>query len=88
MTKNTCKKKRNLLITLQEDEPIANTVPSSVLQMLFTPGHISNKYQDDTLRHQIQVQSYNVDIFRNMHCLDPEDIDKLVSLTGMVIQSS
>ncbi|CAF1148269.1 unnamed protein product [Rotaria sp. Silwood1] len=44
-------------------------------------------YEDDTLPHQIQVQSYNVDIFRNICCHDPEDIDKLVSLTGMVIRS-
>ncbi|CAF2151564.1 unnamed protein product [Rotaria magnacalcarata] len=45
-------------------------------------------YEDDTLPHQIQVRPYNVDMFRNMRCLDPEDIDKLVSLTGMVIRSS
>ncbi|CAF5127197.1 unnamed protein product [Rotaria magnacalcarata] len=45
-------------------------------------------YEDDTLPHQIQVRPYNVDLFKNMRCLDPEDIDKLVSLTGMVIRSS
>ncbi|CAF0916428.1 unnamed protein product [Adineta steineri] len=45
-------------------------------------------YEDDTLPHQIQVRPYNVDMFRNMRCLDPEDIDKLVSLSGMVIRSS
>ncbi|CAF2507269.1 unnamed protein product [Rotaria sp. Silwood2] len=45
-------------------------------------------YEDDTLPHQIQVRPYNVDMFKNMRCLDPEDIDKLVSLMGMVIRSS
>ncbi|CAF4644604.1 unnamed protein product [Rotaria sp. Silwood2] len=45
-------------------------------------------YKDDILPHQIQVRPYNVDMFRNMRCLDPEDIDKLVGFTGMVIQSS
>jgi DNA replication licensing factor MCM4 len=29
-------------------------------------------YEDDTLPHQIQVRPYNVDLFRNMRCLDPE----------------
>ena len=29
-------------------------------------------YEDDTLPHQIQVRPYNVDMFRNMRCLDPE----------------
>lgn len=29
-------------------------------------------YEDDTLPHQIQVRPYNVDMFRNMHCLNPE----------------
>jgi DNA replicative helicase MCM subunit Mcm2 (Cdc46/Mcm family) len=29
-------------------------------------------YKDGTLPHQIQVRPYNVDMFRNMHCLNPE----------------
>ncbi|CAF4534623.1 unnamed protein product [Rotaria sp. Silwood2] len=45
-------------------------------------------YRDDTFPHEIQVRPYNVDMFKNMRCLDPEDIDKLVTLTGMVIGSS
>jgi DNA replication licensing factor MCM4 len=31
-------------------------------------------YEDDTLPHQIQVRPYNVDMFRNMRCLDPEGL--------------
>jgi hypothetical protein len=29
-------------------------------------------YKDDTLSHQIQVRLYNVDMVKNMRCLDPE----------------
>ncbi len=29
-------------------------------------------YKDDTLPQQIQVRPYNVDMFKNMRCLDPE----------------
>jgi len=29
-------------------------------------------YKDDTLPHQIQVRPYNVDMFKNMRCLDPK----------------
>jgi DNA replication licensing factor MCM4 len=31
-------------------------------------------YENDTLPHQIQVRPYNVDMFRNMRCLDPEGL--------------
>ncbi|CAF1604569.1 unnamed protein product [Rotaria sp. Silwood1] len=54
----------------------------AVNELLFTI------YEDNTLPHQIQVRPYNVDMVKNMRCLDPEDVDKLVTLTGMVIGSS
>ncbi|CAF1147471.1 unnamed protein product [Rotaria sp. Silwood1] len=54
----------------------------AVSELLFTI------YEDNTLPHQIQVRPYNVDMVKNMRCLDSEDVDKLVTLTGMVIGSS
>ncbi|GFR96745.1 DNA helicase [Elysia marginata] len=41
-----------------------------------------------TLEHQIQVRPYNADRTKNMRSLNPEDIDQLISINGMVIRTS
>merc|ERR1719357_1336193 len=46
------------------------------------------KYPDHELRHQIQVRPFNADKTANMRSLNPEDIDQLITVTGMVIRAS
>ncbi len=46
------------------------------------------KHPDTMLAHQIQVRPFNADKTRNMRALNPEDIDQLITITGMVIRSS
>uniref|UniRef100_A0A8C8RM54 DNA replication licensing factor MCM4 n=1 Tax=Pelusios castaneus TaxID=367368 RepID=A0A8C8RM54_9SAUR len=45
-------------------------------------------YPDSILEHQIQVRPYNALKTRNMRSLNPEDIDQLITINGMVIRSS
>ena len=40
------------------------------------------------LDHQIQVRPYNAEKTSNMRELNPQDIDQLITITGMVIRSS
>merc|ERR1719297_274052 len=47
-----------------------------------------NKYPDSELPHQIQVRPYNAEKTSNMRELNPQDIDQLITITGMVIRSS
>ncbi|XP_074841906.1 DNA replication licensing factor MCM4 [Carettochelys insculpta] len=47
-----------------------------------------DRYPDSILEHQIQVRPYNALKTRNMRSLNPEDIDQLITLSGMVIRSS
>ncbi|XP_039189639.1 DNA replication licensing factor MCM4 [Crotalus tigris] len=46
------------------------------------------RYPDSILEHQIQVRPYNALKTRNMRSLNPEDIDQLVTISGMVIRTS
>jgi len=46
------------------------------------------RYPDTVLSHQIQVRPFNADKTRNMRALNPEDIDQLITITGMVIRVS
>ena len=46
------------------------------------------KHPDSELRHQIQVRPFNADKTANMRSLNPEDIDQLITVTGMVIRAS
>merc|ERR1719309_1109985 len=46
------------------------------------------RYPDTELEHQIQVRPYNAEKTRSMRNLNPEDIDQLITLQGMVIRSS
>ncbi|XP_070798413.1 DNA replication licensing factor MCM4 [Pituophis catenifer annectens] len=46
------------------------------------------RYPDSILEHQIQVRPYNALKTRNMRSLNPEDIDQLNTISGMVIRTS
>lgn len=46
------------------------------------------KYPAAILEHQIQVRPFNAEKTRNMRALNPEDIDQLISISGMVIRCS
>ncbi|TRY90224.1 hypothetical protein DNTS_005830 [Danionella cerebrum] len=43
---------------------------------------------DSVLEHQIQVRPYSAVKTRNMRTLNPEDIDQLITISGMVIRTS
>merc|ERR1711936_879548 len=46
------------------------------------------RYPDTVLSHQIQVRPFNADKTANMRELNPQDIDQLITITGMVIRAS
>ena len=46
------------------------------------------QFPDAELVHQIQVRPYSAEKTRNMRGLNPEDIDQLITITGMVIRTS
>lgn len=46
------------------------------------------KYPDAQLPHQIQVRPFNSEKTQSMRALNPEDIDQLVTISGMIIRTS
>ncbi|XP_068427083.1 DNA replication licensing factor MCM4 [Clinocottus analis] len=46
------------------------------------------RFPDSNLEYQIQVRPYNALKTRNMRNLNPEDIDQLITISGMVIRTS
>uniref|UniRef100_A0A182ILA0 DNA replication licensing factor MCM4 n=1 Tax=Anopheles atroparvus TaxID=41427 RepID=A0A182ILA0_ANOAO len=46
------------------------------------------RYPGAILEHQIQVRPFNADKTRNMRALNPEDIDQIITISGMVIRTS
>lgn len=46
------------------------------------------KYPDSQLPHQIQVRPFNSEKTQSMRSLNPEDIDQLVTISGMIIRTS
>lgn len=70
---------RQLICYPQEVIP---TFDMAVNEMFF------ERYPAAVLEHQIQVRPFNADKTRNMRALNPEDIDQLISICGMVIRSS
>ncbi|GBN81684.1 DNA replication licensing factor mcm4-A [Araneus ventricosus] len=46
------------------------------------------RYPDSQLPHQIQVRPFNAEKTKNLRLLSPEDIDRLISISGMVIRTS
>ncbi|KAK1794854.1 hypothetical protein P4O66_010049, partial [Electrophorus voltai] len=47
-----------------------------------------DRFPDSILEHQIQVRPYSALKTRNMRSLNPEDIDQLITISGMVIRTS
>lgn len=47
-----------------------------------------DRHPDTALEHQIQVRPYNAASTKTMRSLNPEDIDQLVTIGGMVIRTS
>lgn len=70
---------RQLICYPQEVIP---TFDMTVNEMFF------EKYPAALLDHQIQVRPFNAEQNRNMRALNPEDIDQLISVNGMVIRVS
>ncbi|XP_050720890.1 DNA replication licensing factor MCM4-like [Eriocheir sinensis] len=46
------------------------------------------RYPDTILEHQIQVRPFNAEKTKNMRGLNPEEIDQLITISGMVIRTS
>lgn len=70
---------RQLICYPQEVIP---TFDMAINEMFF------ERFPNATLEHQIQVRPYNADRTKNMRSLNPEDIDQLISINGMVIRTS
>lgn len=47
-----------------------------------------DRHPDTALEHQVQVRPYNAASTKTMRSLNPEDIDQLVTVGGMVIRTS
>ncbi|TSL82584.1 DNA replication licensing factor mcm4 [Bagarius yarrelli] len=70
---------RQLICYPQEVIP---TLDMAVNELFF------ERFPDSVLEHQIQVRPYNALKTRNMRSLNPEDIDQLITISGMVIRTS
>jgi len=70
---------RQLVCYPQEVIP---TLDMAVNEMFF------ERFPDTVLSHQIQVRPFNAEKTRNMRALNPEDIDQLITINGMVIRAS
>lgn len=63
-------------------QEVIPTFDMAVNEMFF------EKFPDAALEHQIQVRPMNADRTKNMRSLNPEDIDQLITIGGMVIRTS
>lgn len=63
-------------------QEVIPTFDMAVNEMFF------DRFPDTTLEHQIQVRPYNAAKTTNMRSLNPEDIDLLITISGMVIRLS
>ncbi|XP_030831255.1 DNA replication licensing factor mcm4-A [Strongylocentrotus purpuratus] len=66
------------------------TYPQEVIQIFDMAANemFFERYPDTNLEHQVQVRTYNTEKTKNMRSLNPEDIDQLITITGMVIRTS
>ncbi|XP_071480497.1 DNA replication licensing factor mcm4-A-like [Diadema antillarum] len=64
--------------------------PQEVIQIFDMAGNemFFERYPDTLLEHQIQVRTFNTEQTKNMRSLNPEDIDQLITISGMVIRTS
>ena len=63
-------------------QEVIPTMDMAVNEMFF------DKYPAAVLDHQIQVRPFNVTRTTSMRMLNPEDIDQLITISGMVIRTS
>ncbi|XP_052834086.1 DNA replication licensing factor mcm4-A [Octopus bimaculoides] len=70
---------RQMICYPQEVVPICDM---AINEMFF------ERFPDTILEHQIQVRPYNAEKTKYMRSLNPEDIDMLVTISGMVIRMS
>lgn len=70
---------RQLVCYPQEVIP---TLDMAVNEMFF------DRHPAAVLAHQIQVRPFNAQKTKNMRSLNPEDIDQLITISGMVIRTS
>ncbi|XP_014217323.1 DNA replication licensing factor MCM4 [Copidosoma floridanum] len=63
-------------------QEVIPTMDMAVNEMFF------EKFPAAVLDHQIQVRPYNVTQTKSMRNLNPEDIDQLITINGMVIRTS
>ncbi|ESO98208.1 hypothetical protein LOTGIDRAFT_206222 [Lottia gigantea] len=47
-----------------------------------------DRFPDTVLEHQVQIRTFNAEKTKNMRALNPEDIDRLITIGGMVIRLS
>ena len=45
-----------------------------------------SRYPDSALEHQILVRTFNVDKTMTMRSLNPEDIDQLITISGILVE--
>ena len=70
---------RQLVCYPQEVIPVLDM---AVNEIYFT------KFPESELPHQVQVRPFNADKTANMRELNPQDIDQLITISGMVIRAS
>ncbi|XP_074644247.1 DNA replication licensing factor mcm4-A-like [Tubulanus polymorphus] len=70
---------RQLICYPQEVIP---TLDMAVNELFFS------RFPDTPLEHQIQVRPFNAEKTKNMRSLNPEDIDQMITICGMVIRLS
>jgi DNA replication licensing factor MCM4 len=63
-------------------QEVIPTFDMAVNEMFF------DRYPDTVLEHQIQVRPYGVERVTSMRSLNPEDIDQLITVSGMIIRTS
>uniref|UniRef100_A0A2C9JVK5 DNA replication licensing factor MCM4 n=1 Tax=Biomphalaria glabrata TaxID=6526 RepID=A0A2C9JVK5_BIOGL len=63
-------------------QEVIPTFDMAVNEMFF------ERFPNATMEHQIQVRPYNAEHTKNMRGLNPEDIDQLITVSGMVIRTS
>lgn len=63
-------------------QEVIPTLDMAVNEMFF------DQYPETSLAHQIQVRPFNAEKTKHMRDLSPEDIDKLITISGMVIRAS
>ncbi|UYV66052.1 MCM4, partial [Cordylochernes scorpioides] len=67
---------------LQYPQEVIPTLDMAANELFF------QKFPEIELRHQIQVRPFNAEKTRNLRGLNPQDIDQLITISGMVIRTS